>query len=109
MVPVMVLWRSENIFQKAEIDTCIGMDQYRMDGHENNIRIKRDLGETEYVQGDKRHRACYKNIDKMGARTCQPIHMHRGMMHRMKAPEIRMGMEKAMRPILEEVSNQERK
>ena len=41
MVPMMILWCGNDVFQKPKIDAGVGMDQYRMDRHENYVGIKR--------------------------------------------------------------------
>lgn len=55
MVPVVVLRRCNNIFQEAKINTGIGMNKHRMNGHKNNIGIKSNLRKPEYIQWYKSH------------------------------------------------------
>ena len=65
MVPVMILGRSNNIFQKAKVDPGVGMNEHSMDGHEYDIGIKSDLRKSKNVQGNKGHGPGDKDIYKM--------------------------------------------
>ncbi len=109
MVPVVVLRGGYDVLEETEIDARIGMDEHGVYSHENDIGIEGDGGKPKHIKRDKGHRPGNEYIYKMGTGTSQPVHIDRGMMHRMETPEIRMAMKEPVRPILEQVGNEERK
>lgn len=103
MMPMVILRCGNDVLQKSKIDSRIRMNQHGMDGHKQNINIKYQRRKPKYIQGRKRRTSGHKNIDEMRPASCQPIHVVRGMVYGMKSPEIRIRMEKTMRPILTEI------
>ena len=85
-MPVVVLRGSEQVFQKAKINTGIRMDQHCVDGYKNNVYIKNSRWKAKYIQWDKGHRPGEKYIHKMGAATGKPIHILCRMVDRVETP-----------------------
>ena len=50
VVPMMVLGRGDQIFQRAQVQARVRMDEHGMDGDHNNVYIEYDGGETAYIQ-----------------------------------------------------------
>ncbi len=84
------------------------MNQHRVYRHEENIDIENERRESKNIQWSKRSATGHQYIDEMRATSCEPIHVVCGMMNRMESPEVGIGMEKAVRPILAQISYEKR-
>ena len=108
MMPVMILRGSEDVFYKAKVDSCIGMNQHRMYCHENNVGIEGDFWKPKYIQWYEGHWAGNEDVYEMCSGTRQPVHVLRGMMYWMKPPQVGVRMKETMRSVLKQVSYKKR-
>ena len=86
MVPMVVLRSGENVFDEPKVNPCIRMDQHCMYCDEYDVNIEYSSRKTQHIQGNESHCSCKKDVHKVRATTCEPIHVLGRMMDRVEAP-----------------------
>lgn len=103
MMPVVVLRRHKDVFQKAEIDVGVGMNQHRLKGDEDHVNDHDVSGEARDEDGNKTKGSGHKDVNEMQPRGRQPVQRFDRMMDGMEPPQHAMVMKKSVHRVLRQI------
>ncbi len=73
VVPVVVLRRDEQVFEKSKRDAGVGMDGDRLQGNDCHVSVKHRHGEAQYVERNVRERPRDEDIHEVQPRAGEPV------------------------------------
>src|ERR1043166_3544593 len=103
VMPMMKRGRRQYRTQPPELPPDVCVNERRLNHHPRHIREHRALGESQNVDRDITDRARHHRIHQMQPRSGEPIHHLHRMMNRVKAPQKRDHVKRAMHPILRQI------
>jgi len=103
VVPVMEAGRDEEFLEAPELPAEVRVRESGEEIHDQHIGVHRALGEAQQDHRKDGGATQHEDFEEVHPRTSHPVHVLRGVMHRVEAPQRRDAMNQAMHPVLHEI------